>query len=138
MQGIATATINTTTNQIESIIVTNAGYGYTATPSVTIGAASTIGSGTFKYGEIITGESSLTTAFVTKWNTETNTLLARNLSGDFAVGENIVNVGYGTAVYTLDSIDYSDDDAYKSGDEIQTLSTTSILDFSERNPFGEV
>ena len=136
--GIATATINTTTNQVSAITVTNAGYGYTVAPTITVGAASTIGSGTFTYGEIITGESSLTTAFVTKWDTSTNTLLARNLSGDFAVGENIVNVGYGTAVYTLDSIDYSDDDAYETGDEIQTLSTTSILDFTERNPFGEV
>ena len=136
--GIATATINTTTNQVNSIVVTNAGYGYTVAPTVTVGAASTIGSGTFEYGEIITGESSLTTAFVTKWDTETNTLLARNLSGDFAVGENIVNVGYGTAVYTLDSIDYNDDDAYETSDEIQNLSSTSILDFTERNPFGEV
>ena len=136
--GIATATINTTTNQVSGITVTNAGYGYTVAPTITVGAASTIGSGTFKYGEIITGESSLTTAFVTKWDTTTNTLLARNLSGDFAVGENIVNVGYGTAVYTLDSIDYSDDDAYETGDDIQTLSTTSILDFTEKNPFGEV
>lgn len=136
--GIATATINTTTNQVSGITVTNAGYGYTVAPTITVGAASTIGSGTFTYGEIITGESSLTTAFVTKWDTTTNTLLARNLSGDFAVGENIVNVGYGTAVYTLDSIDYSDDDVYESGDEIQTLSTSSVLDFTERNPFGEV
>ena len=136
--GVATAKINTTTNRVSEIIVTNAGYGYTIAPSITIGAASTIGSGTFTYGEIITGESSLTTAFVTKWDTSTNTLLARNLSGDFAVGENIVNVGYGTAVYTLDSIDYSDDDVYESGDEIQTLSTSSVLDFTERNPFGEV
>ena len=136
--GVATATINTTTNQVSGVTVTNAGYGYTVAPTITIGAASTIGSGTFTYGEIITGESSLTTAFVTKWDTSTNTLLARNLSGDFAVGENIVNVGYGTAVYTLDSIDYSDDDAYETGDEIETLSTSSILDFTERNPFGEV
>ena len=75
---------------------------------------------------------------MTKWDTESNTLLARNLSGDFAVGENIVNVGYGTAVYTLDSIDYSDDDAFETGDEIQDLSQSSILDFTERNPFGEV
>ena len=136
--GVATATINTTTNQVSGVTVTNAGYGYTVAPTITIGAASTIGSGTFTYGEIITGESSLTTAFVTKWDTSTNTLLARNLSGDFAVGENIVNVGYGTAVYTLDSIDYSDDDAYETGDEIETLSSSSILDFTEKNPFGEV
>ena len=116
----------------------NAGHSYASAPTITIGAANTFGSGTFKYGEIITGESSLTTAFVTDWNTATNTLLARNLSGDFAVGENISNVGFGTAQYALDSIDYDDDDAYNSGDEIETISDSSILDFTEKNPFGEV
>ena len=136
--GILTAKFNTTTNQIDDIEIINAGFGYTSTPTITVAAASTIGSGTFQYGEIITGQSTLTTAFVTKWDTTTNTLLARNLSGNFGVGEQITNVGYGTAVYTLDSIEYSDDDAFETGDEIQTLSTTSILDFTEKNPFGEV
>tara|TARA_B100001778_G_scaffold201250_1_gene166208 strand:+ start:729 stop:2144 length:1416 start_codon:yes stop_codon:yes gene_type:complete len=136
--GILTAKFNTTTNQIDQIDIINAGYGYTVAPTITVAAASTIGSGTFQYGEIITGQSTLTTAFVTKWDTSTNTLLARNLSGNFGVGEQITNVGYGTAVYTLDSIDYSDDDAYETGDTIQTLTTTSILDFTEKNPFGEV
>ena len=136
--GIASARINTTTNQVSAITVTNAGFGYTVAPVITVGGASTIGSGTFTYGEVITGESTLTTAFVTKWDTSTNTLLARNLSGNFAVGENIVNVGYGTAVYTLDSIDYDDDDAFESSGDIQTLSDSGILDFTERNPFGEV
>tara|TARA_Y100000768_G_scaffold324776_1_gene261584 strand:- start:3077 stop:4174 length:1098 start_codon:yes stop_codon:yes gene_type:complete len=136
--GIATATINSTTNQIDSIIVTNAGFGYTVAPVITVGASSTIGSGTFVYGEIITGESTLTTAFVTKWDTSTNTLLAKDLSGDFAVGEQITNVGFGTAVYTLDSINYNDDDTFNTGDSIQTLTQSSIVDFTERNPFGEV
>ena len=136
--GVLTARINTTTNQVTNIDILSAGHSYSSAPTITVGAASTTGSGTFQYGEVITGESSLTTAFVTKWNTETNTLLARNLSGNFAVGENIVNVGYGTAVYSLDSINYDDDDVYNTGDEIQNLSSTSILDFTERNPFGEI
>jgi len=136
--GVLTARINTTTNRVTHIDILNAGHSYASAPTITIGAANTFGSGTFKYGEIITGESSLTTAFVTDWNTATNTLLARNLSGDFAVGENISNVGFGTAQYALDSIDYDDDDAYNSGDEIETISDSSILDFTEKNPFGEV
>ena len=136
--GVLTARINTTTNQVTNIDILNAGHSYASAPTITVGSASTIGSGTFQYGQVITGESSLTTAFVTKWDTTTNTLLARNLSGNFAVGENITNVGYGTAVYALDSIDYDDDDVYNTGDEIQTLSSTSILDFTEKNPFGEV
>ena len=65
-------------------------------------------------------------------------MLARNLSGDFAVGENISNIGFGTAQYALDSIDYDDDDAYNAGDEIETISDSSVLDFTEKNPFGEV
>ena len=136
--GVLTARINTTTNQVTNIDILNAGHSYASAPTITVGSASTIGSGTFQYGQVITGESSLTTAFVTKWDTTTNTLLARNLSGNFAVGENITNVGFGTAVYALDSIDYDDDDVYNTGDEIQTLSSTSILDFTEKNPFGEV
>ena len=136
--GVLTARINTTTNQVTNIDILNAGHSYASAPTITVGSASTIGSGIFKYGQVITGESSLTTAFVTKWDTTTNTLLARNLSGNFAVGENITNVGFGTAVYALDSINYDDDDAYNTGDEIETLSTTSILDFTEKNPFGEV
>ena len=136
--GILTSRINTTTNKVTHIDVLSGGYGYTSPPVITVGAASTIGSGTFLYGQVITGESTLTTAIVTKWDTASNTLFARNLSGDFAVGEQINNVGYGTAVYSLDSIDYDDDDTYNTGDEIQTLSTSSIVDFTERNPFGEL
>jgi len=136
--GVLTARINTTTNRVTHIDILNAGHSYASAPTITIGAANTFGSGTFKYGEIITGESSLTTAFVTNWDTATNTLLARNLSGDFAVGENISNVGFGTAQYALDSINYDDDDAYNSGDEIETISDSSILDFTEKNPFGEI
>ena len=136
--GILTSKINTTTNKVTEVNVLSAGYGYTVAPTITIGSASTTGAGTFLYGEMITGESTLTTAFVTKWDTTTNTLLARNLSGNFAVGEQITNVGFGTAVYSLDSIDYNDDDYYETSDEIQTISDSSILDFTEKNPFGEV
>tara|TARA_Y100000766_G_scaffold214563_1_gene186276 strand:- start:341 stop:1573 length:1233 start_codon:yes stop_codon:yes gene_type:complete len=137
--GILTSKINTTTNKVTSIDILSAGHGYTSPPVITVGAANTTGSGIFKYGDIITGESTLTTAFVTKWDTESNTLIAKNLSGDFAIGEIVKHaVGYGTAVYALDSINYDDDDAYNSGDEIETRSDSSILDFTERNPFGEV
>ena len=136
--GVLTARINTTTNRVTHIDILNAGHSYASAPTITVGAANTFGSGTFQYGQIITGESSLTTAFVTKWDTATNTLLARNLSGDFAVGENISNIGFGTAQYALDSIDYDDDDVQNTGDEIETSSSSSVLDFTERNPFGEV
>ena len=134
--GILTSKINTTTNKVTEVKVLSGGYGYTVAPTITIGAASTTGTGEFLYGEMITGASSLTTAFVAQWDKPNRTLLAKNLSGNFAVGEQITSTG--NANYRLDSIDYSDDDNYESGDEIQTYSDSSILDFTEVNPFGEV
>jgi len=133
---IGTAFINTTTKQVSRIEISNSGFGYTVAPTITIGAASTIGSGTYQYGEIITGHSSLTTAFVTNWNKPTGTLLARNLSDKFTVGETITNNN--GAAYVLNSINYDDDDVVNTGDEIQSFSDSSILDFTEINPFGEV
>ena len=133
---IATAFINTTTRVVSDIQVTNSGYGYTVAPTITIGTGSTVGVGTFLYGEMITGASSLTTARVSKWDKPTGTLLARNLSDNFSVGETIyTNAG---AAYILNSIDYDDDDVVNTGDEIEVYADTSILDFTEQNPFGEV
>ena len=100
-----------------------------------VSAAGTIGVGTFSFGEIITGQSSLSTAFVTSWNAPSLTLTARNLAGDFSVGELIVD-NEGSA-YRLHSIDYDDNDANNSGDDIQ-VEADSILNFTEKNPFGEV
>ena len=133
---IATAFINSTTRVVSDIQVTNSGFGYTVAPTITIGAGSSVGVGTFFYGDVITGSSSLTTAFVTKWDKPTGTLLARNLSDNFSVGETIyTSTG---AAYILNSIDYDDDDVVNTGDEIEVYADTSILDFTEQNPFGEV
>ena len=120
---------------VQAIRLTNAGTGYTVAPTIQVAAAGTIGVGTFSYGEIITGQSSLSTAFVTSWDAPSLTLTARNLAGDFNVGEIIVD-NEGSA-YRLHSINYDDDDSYNSGDEIE-VAEISVVDFSERNPFGEV
>ena len=133
---IGTAFINTTTKQVSRIEISNAGFGYTVAPTITIGAASTIGFGTYHYGDTIIGQSSLTSAFVTNWDNPTGKLLARNLTGQFSVGETITNNK--GAAYVLNNINYDDDDVVNSGDEIQTYSDSSILDFTEINPFGEV
>ena len=133
---IGTAFINTTTRQVSRIEISNSGFGYTVAPTITIGAASTVGFGTFKYGDTIVGSSSSTTAFVTDWDNPTGRLLARNLTGSFSVGETITNNK--GATYVLNNINYDDDDVVNSGDEIQTFSDSSILDFTEINPFGEV
>jgi len=121
---------------LASIRITDAGSGYSSAPTIQVSAAGTVGVGTFSYGEIITGQSSLSTAFVTSWNASTLTVTARNISNDFQVGELIVD-NEGSA-YRLNTIDYDDtEDEFNTGDVIQS-EANGILDFTEKNPFGEV
>ena len=150
--------------RISQLYITNPGSGYTSTPSIQflpedgkgiggaaqvaisttggvaptiqVSAAGTVGVGTFSYGEVITGQSSLSTAFVTGWNASTLTLTARNISNDFQIGELIVD-NEGSA-YRLNTIDYDDtEEEFNTGDVIE-IEADGILDFTEKNPFGEV
>ena len=129
--------------KVDQIITTNAGYGYTVTPTITVGAAGTVGVGTFSYGMILTGSASSTTAYATSWDAVTGTLTAKDLTGRFSTGELIVGTAKTTGetiAYRLNSIDYNDDetnlDSY--GDNVSFQSEgDAILDFTEKNPFGE-
>ena len=129
--------------KVDRIVTTNAGYGYTIAPTVSVGAAGTVGVGTFKYGDTIVGSLSSTTAYATSWDAVTKTLLAKDLSGRFSVGELIVGTAKTTGdtiAYRLNSINYNDDetnlDSY--GDNVSFQSEgDAILDFTEKNPFGE-
>ena len=129
--------------KVDRIITTNAGYGYTVAPTVTVGVAGTVGIGTFVYGMILTGSASSTTAYAGSWDATTNTLTAKDLTGKFSVGELIVGTATTTGetiAYRLNSIDYNDDetnlDSY--GDNVSFQSEgDAILDFTEKNPFGE-
>ena len=128
---------------VDRILTTNAGFGYTVAPTVTVGTAGTVGVGTFSYGMILTGSLSSTTAYATSWDATTNTLLAKGLTGKFSVGELIVGTAKTTGetiAYRLNSINYDDDetnlDSY--GDNVSFQSEgDAILDFTEKNPFGE-
>ena len=129
--------------QVDRIITTNAGYGYTLAPTVTVGAAGTVGVGTFKYGMILTGKASSTTAYATSWDATNGTLLAKDLTGKFSIGELIVGTAKTTGetiAYRLNSIDYNDDetnvDSYADNVSFQSEGD-AILDFTEKNPFGE-
>jgi hypothetical protein len=136
---IGTATINANGN-LSSINLINAGYGYTVSPVITVSSASTIGIGTYNYGDIITGKSTLTTAFVLSWSKSDLTLKVNQLTGRFAPGEVIVGASKTngeTIGYTLNTINYDDDDAYEQNQELR-FESNSIIDFTERNPFGEV
>ena len=120
---------------ISNIYITNAGAGYTEAPTVTIGSPYSSGSGNFIDTETITGSSSGTTAIVKSWNASTNTLNISNLTGDFTIGETITgsesNATYEIRIFEDDNTvnNYPDNDIFQTEGD-------SILDFSEKNPFG--
>jgi len=135
---IGTAVLNTQ-NNLSAIRIINAGYGYTQVPTITVSAAGTIGVGTYQFGDIIRGVSTGTTAIAASWDKPTLTMRARSLTGKFAPGEMIIGAGttFGSVAYILNTINYDDDDPFEQNQEIQSAAST-ILDFSENNPFGEV
>ena len=94
------------------------------------------GIGTFEFNEIITGSSSGVTARVRSWSTVTNELDVYNVTGSFIVGENIVGSTSG-ASHQIRLIDiYQVDDGYTDNENIET-EADQIVDFNERNPFGQ-
>lgn len=132
---------------ISAIRFTNAGFGYTQTPTVTIAApaSSGIATGNFFINEVIRGESSLSTARVKSWDLDTRILKVSNIADSFRLGEvltgtatTLTNPGMGsTARYVIQSIQLDDQyDAYAENIVIENEADGGILDFSESNPFG--
>ena len=141
----ALVTINAQT-KINSVRILNPGIGYTegVAPIVSLAGFSTIGVGTFVYNEIVTGETSGTTARVRDFRTTTSplpgVLPVTNLrvslnTGKFSAGEIVVG-SISSARYVVSDYDTeSYDNPYDVNEEIET-EADDILDFTESNPFG--
>jgi len=121
---------------ISAIRIEDAGAGFSTTPTITIGAASTVGVGTFWLNEIITGSRSGSQARVKSWDKDTNVLRIGITTGSFYPGELIVG-SKSNAVYSLkgSGITTSFKDKYEQNDEIEE-EADMIIDFTESNPFG--
>ena len=120
---------------ITAIRITNAGLGYSVAPSISISQPSMTSSGTFIFNETVTGSSSGTTAKVRTWSSITNVLEVSNVSGAFVIGENIVGTS-SSASHQLRNIDLNtNNDGFADNSSIET-EADSIIDFSEKNPFG--
>lgn len=133
----ATGSVVLSSGAVSGIRLSNAGLGYSSSPTITIGNPSLVGSGDYIYNEIVTGGTTGTKARVKKWISSTGELRVSIANGTFTSGETITGQDSG-AVRTL-SIVNTDDliDAYADNDNIQT-EADGILDFTQRNPFGEV
>ena len=120
---------------ITAIQIINAGLGYSIAPSILISPPSMSSSGTFLFNETITGSLSATTAKVRTWSSITNILEVSTVSGAFIIGENIVGTA-SSASHQLRNIDLNpNNDGFADNSSIET-EADSIIDFSEKNPFG--
>ena len=120
---------------ISNVYVINPGEGYTSTPTVTIGAASTTGIGTFWKNEIVTGSRSGATARVKRWTKSSNTLQVGITSGTFYPGELITGAKSGAEYVVNVSAANTTTDKYSQNDQIE-FEADNIIDFTESNPFG--
>jgi hypothetical protein len=127
----------TSVGTISTVGYLNAGVNYQSNPQPEITASSAIvgiSTGDYEFNEVITGSTTGTTAYVKDWNATTRTLKVSIVDGNFAIGESLVGAA---ATYRISSIKIDDVyDPYAENEEIQEYSD-QILDFSERNPFGE-
>jgi len=126
---------------VKSIYVSNPGFGYTTTPTVTIANPETItGFGTYLFNEIVIGSRSKTRARVKNWDKDESILKISNVGIGvtqlgFFPGETITGTESG-ALYTVETFDKMDTyNKYNQNDEIEEEADL-ILDFSESNPFG--
>ena len=119
---------------VTAIRYTNTGAGYTSLPSITLSSPVGTSTGNFIFNESIRGVSTGTTAYVKDWDADTKVLKVSIANGNFALGELIVGSKATHKVFSIQSDDLYD--PYSENIEIETESD-SILDFSQRNPFGD-
>ena len=140
--GVGTATGKAIINAagfVTSILISDAGIGYTSGTGIgTVSSPPIItGTGTYKFNEIVTGSVSSATGRVKTWDVTTNTLKLGTTNGTFVSGD----VAIGSTSDARYSVDYIESaeyaDKYDKSDEIET-EADSILDFTEKNPFGNV
>lgn len=129
---------------VTQIRIIDGAFGFNSPPTITIQSPFASGIGTYYYNEVIVGSASSVTARVKSWNKVTGFLELSNITGEFSVGETLSGQESGAMYKILDvntdnlddpNDDYNDEDPYSQNLEIQ-MQADSILDFSERNPFG--
>ena len=136
LQNAQAEAVVSTSGTVTQIRYSNAGAGYTITPAyVAIGSITSNSFGEYQRDEVVRGLNSGTEAYVASWDTVNNILQVSVPSGDFAVGEVIVGAASSYRVLSIES-DVDGDREFAQNDTFET-EATSILDFSEKNPFGE-
>tara|TARA_B100001057_G_C22862183_1_gene954983 strand:- start:1229 stop:2887 length:1659 start_codon:yes stop_codon:yes gene_type:complete len=137
----ATAVATLSGSNMFRIYLTDAGVGYENTPTISISAPLSTGIGTYHLNERVVGSDSGTEAYVKSWDSVNRKLEVSINTGDFRSGEYITGTA-SSARYQVFS--YSDDlstqasgDEFFMNDEFEAAAD-ELLDFTEKNPFGDV
>ena len=124
---------------VTTAYITNAGVGYSEVPTITFeaptGAGVGVGTGSYVFNETITGQTSGATARVKEWDAVNNTLEISDVSNEFVAGETILGNNSG-ALFGLLKVNTDDLVSGFAENDVFQSEADSILDFSEKNPFG--
>ena len=136
LQNAQAEAVVSTAGTVKEIRYSNAGAGYTNTTAY-VGIESVTSSffGEFEVDELVTQVSTGTSAYVANWDTANNILKVVAASGDFTIGETIVGAAASYRILSTGN-DLSSDIPFASNEVLET-EADEILDFTERNPFGE-
>ena len=97
------------------------------------------GTGTYQVGEVVTAGDGAA-GEVAAWDSDTLVLQLVGLSSNIAIGD-VLTGGTSGAVHTVKSVntlDFADDsDPFADNDIFESVGN-NFVDFSERNPFGEI
>lgn len=119
---------------VVAIRYSNAGAGYTFTPTISLTDPTATTFGDYDYNEVVTGSRTGTTGYVKSWDADNRILKVAIVDGNFARGESIVGIAASYKVSTVQTNEFLD--LYAENIEIE-FAADQILDFSQRNPFGE-
>jgi len=128
-------------NQVSSIRIINPGIGYTQVPTVTLGDPSLItGIGTYYLNEIVTGQTSGTTARVKSWDLDSKVLKVSNVGigttiSGFIPGEPLESnesTWYQTVVSTAGTVGYA------TTNKIVGINTAGIVVGQDLHPITNV
>ena len=136
LQNAQAEAVVSTAGTVKEIRYSNAGAGYTNTTAY-VGIESVTSSffGEFEVDELVTQVSTGTSAYVSSWDTANNILKVIAASGDFTVGETIVGAAASYRILSTGN-DLSADIPFAQNETFET-EADEVVDFSERNPFGE-
>ena len=120
---------------VTGIAITDAGLNYISSPQIVFSSPVLTGVGTYIFNESVVGSVSGVSAVVRSWNGVTKVLQVASITGSFVGGETLVGQESG-ANYSLQIINTDIVvDKFAENSEIEREADL-IIDFSEKNPFG--